>query len=226
MTRISAIDGHALWAPLYDTEPNPLLHLERRSMNKLLNNLRPAVMIDVACGTGTWLLQYLQRGSTVFGVDACEPMLREAEKNRSLGNYLALAEAEHLPFPALTANLVLCSMSLGYFQNLRQVFEEFNRVIVPGAHVAISDLHPAAVTAGWTRSFKRDGHQYEFATHFHSIAEIAQAAQAVGFHSRCQQDAYIGESEFAIFRSAGKEKLFHTVTSLPALLLWLWEKPC
>ncbi len=226
MTRVSAIEGHALWAPLYDSGPNALLHLERRSMLRLLGDLRPSVMIDVACGTGTWLLHFFQRGSTVFGVDACEPMLREAEKSRSLRGCIALGEAEHLPFPALTANLVLCSMSLGYFRDPTQVFREFHRVALPGACVAISDLHPAAATAGWTRSFKRDGRQYELATHFHPLEEIAQAAEVAGLRSRCQQDAYIGESEFAIFSSAGKEKLFHTATSIPALLLWLWEKPC
>ena len=226
MTRVSAIEGHALWAPLYDSEPNPLLHLERRSMNKLLGDLRPSVMIDVACGTGTWLLHFLQRGSTVLGVDACEAMLRQAEKNRSLAGHFALGEAEHLPFPALTANLVLCSMSLGYFRDLRQVFEEFNRITLPGACVAISDLHPAAVTAGWTRSFKRDGHRYELATHFHSLKDVAEAAEAVGLRSRCQEDAYLGEPEFSIFSRAGKQKLFQTATSIPALLLRLWEKPC
>lgn len=226
MTRVSAIDGHALWAPLYDSEPNPLLHLERRSMNNLLGDLRPPVMIDVACGTGTWLLQFLRRGSTVFGIDACEPMLRQADKNSSLGGRLVLGRAERLPFPALTANMILCSMSLGYFRDLKQVFEEFNRVALPGAHVAISDLHPAAANAGWTRSFKRDGHRYELTTRFHSLQEIAQVAEAAGLHARCQEDAYIGASEFAFFSRAGKETLFHSVTSIPALRLWLWEKPC
>jgi len=226
MTRVSAIDGHALWAPVYNSGPNPLLHLERRSMNKLLGDLRPPVIIDVACGTGTWLLHFLQRGSTVFGVDACEPMLREAEKDGSLRSYLALGAAEHLPFAALGANLVLCSMSLGYFPNLKRVFEEFHRVALPGAYVAISDLHPVAATAGWTRSFKRNGHRYELATHFHSLEEIAQVAETVGLEPRRQEDAYIGDSEFAFFSSTGKEMLFHAVTSIPALRLWLWEKPC
>lgn len=226
MTRVSAIEGHALWAPLYNSGPNPLLHLERRSMNKFVGGLRPSVMIDVACGTGTWLLYFLHRGSTVFGVDVCEPMLREAEKHPSLRGYLALCDAEHLPFTALGADLVLCSMSLGYFPNLKLVFEEFHRVALPGAYVAVSDLHPAAVTAGWTRSFKRDGHRYELTTHFHSLEEILQVAESVGLHARGQEDAYIGEPEFAFFSSAGKETLFHAVTGIPALRLWLWEKPC
>jgi ubiquinone/menaquinone biosynthesis C-methylase UbiE len=226
MTRVSAIEGHALWAPVYDSGPNPLLHLERRSMNALLQDLRPSVMIDVACGTGSWLLHFLQGGTKVFGIDACEPMLREAERNRSLRGRFSLGEAESLPFRARTANLVLCSMSLGYFQDLVQIFQEFSRVSMPGAYIAVSDLHPAAIDAGWTRSFKRGEHHYELATRFHSLEEVSQAAFSAGLRFRSQEVAYIADPEFSILRSAGKEKLFRTLTSIPALFLSLWEKPC
>ena len=226
MTRVSAIAGHTLWAPVYDGEPNPLLHLERRLMGALLKHLRPSMVIDVACGTGGWLLHFQHQGSDVFGVDACEPMLREARRNGARHGRLVLAAAEHLPFRAPVANLVLCSMALGYFYDLDRVFQEFSRVCRPGARIAVSDLHPAAITAGWTRSFKREGHRYEIESRAHSLVEIARAAAAAGLRTNHQMAGRISGPELPIFKSAGKEKLFYAVINTPALFLSLWEKPC
>jgi ubiquinone/menaquinone biosynthesis C-methylase UbiE len=226
MMRVSTIVGHTLWAPVYDGEPNPLLHLERRLMSALLKQLRPLRVVDVACGTGSWLIHFQRRGSDVFGIDACEPMLREARRNGTDHGRLVVAAAEHLPFRALVADLVLCSMALGYFHDLDQVFQEFSRVCRPGASVAVSDLHPAAIAAGWTRSFKREGHRYEIENRAHSLEEIARAAAAADLRKRRQVAGRIGDPEFPIFKSAGKEKLFSAVINTPALFLSLWEKPC
>src|SRR5947209_3754795 len=111
--RVSAIEGHRLWAPVYDSGLNPLVALERRAMRNLVKPLRPSRMIDVACGTGKWLLHFQQAGSQVFGCDACQEMLSEATKTPSLRGRIALGDAERIPFSNSIADLVLCSISLG-----------------------------------------------------------------------------------------------------------------
>jgi len=226
MTRVSAIEGHSLWAPLYDLAPNPLLALERRTMRNLLESLRPAVMVDVACGTGQWLLHFQQLGSSVFGVDACEQMLNEARKNMSLHRRVVLGHAERLPFRESVSNLVLCSMALGYFHDLHRVFREFARVSAPGACIAVSDLHPNAIASGWTRSFKLGETRYKIDHYCHSLEKIGDAAATAGLRSMLYKTAHLDDPELSTFKRAGKEELLSTLRNTPALSVSLWEKPC
>jgi len=120
---VPALEGHRLWAPLYDLGANPLLALERRAMWNVLEPLQAKKVIDVACGTGQWLLHLQQAGSDVFGCDLCQEMLDEAQKIFSLRGRLARADAECIPFRTSMADLVLCSVSLGYFHDLDRVWE-------------------------------------------------------------------------------------------------------
>lgn len=223
--RVSAIEGHRLWASIYDSGPNPLLALERRAMRDLLRPLQPSKMIDVACGTGQWLFHFQQAGSDVFGCDACEEMLSEATKLVSLRGRLALADAEGIPFSNSMADLVLCSVSLGYFHNIHRVFCEFARASKPGGFIAVSDLHPDALTAGWTRSFKLGEQRYELEHYRRSMQEVADAASGAGLRPKLCHDIYFGAPELPIFQRTDKEKLFRAM-SIPALFIGLWEKPC
>jgi ubiquinone/menaquinone biosynthesis C-methylase UbiE len=224
--RLSAIEGHRVWAPVYDSSLNPLLAMERRAMRDLLKPLRPTRMIDVACGTGQWLLLFQQAGSDVFGCDACEAMLREATKTLSLRGRVALADAARIPFNDSIADLVLCSISLGYFHDLDRVFREFARAAKPGGFIAVSDLHPDALTSGWTRSFKVGGQRYELDHYNRTLQEIGGAAAGAGLRTKSCQEICFGAPELPVFQRSGKENLFSRVTRTPALFIGLWEKPC
>ncbi|MFZ0589269.1 MAG: class I SAM-dependent methyltransferase [Bryobacteraceae bacterium] len=224
--QVSAIEGYRLWAPIYDSGPNPLVLLERRSMRDVLKGLRPSKMIDVACGTGRWLLRFQEAGWDVFGCDGCEEMLSEARKILSLRGRVALADAERIPFRGSTADLILCSLSLGYFRDVRQVFREFARASKPGGLIAVSDLHPDALESGWTRSFKLGERRYELEHYRRTIREVHYAASDAGLRTKVFDSAHFGPSDLPAFQRAGREDLFKTSTAIPALFVALWEKPC
>lgn len=224
--RVSPLEGHRIWASSYDAGDNPLLALERRSMKKLLHSIKPSTAIDVGCGSGRWLLRLQKAGVNVIGVDFCEEMLAEARRYPSLRGRLALGNAEALPVRAAATDLVLCSMALGYFPDLKKAFREFTRVAAPGGYIAVSDLHPAALTAGWTRSFRAETKLYEIDNHRHSIEDIEDAAHDAGLRNALRQTAYLGPPELAIFQLRGKAELYVEVNQTPALYLHSWEKPC
>ncbi|MGI9074966.1 MAG: class I SAM-dependent methyltransferase [Bryobacteraceae bacterium] len=224
--RVPTLEGHRLWAPVYDSGPNPLLALERRAMWNILEPLQATKVIDVACGTGHWLLHLQEAGSDVFGCDFCQEMLDEAQKIFSLRGRLALADAECIPFHTSIADLVLCSVSLGYFHDLDRAFLEFAKASKPGGFIAISDLHPDALSTGWSRSFKLGEQRYELQHYRRSIHEITSAASGAGLEPKLRQDVYFGAAEAPIFQRAGKQELFSRLITTPALFIGLWEKPC
>jgi ubiquinone/menaquinone biosynthesis C-methylase UbiE len=224
--RVSAIEGHRLWAPIYDSGLNPISALERRAMHSLLKRLQPSRVVDVACGTGQWLLHFQQAGAEVFGCDACEEMLAEATKHSSLRGRVTLADAESIPFCDSTADLVLCSLSLGYFHDIQRIFCEFARVSKPGGLIGVSDLHPDALASGWTRSFKLGEQRYDLEHYARPLQEIGCAASRAGLRTMFRQEIHFAAPELPIFQQSGKEQISKFVTSVPAIFIGLWKKPC
>jgi SAM-dependent methyltransferase len=122
--------------------------------------------------------------------------------------------------------LVLCSLSLGYFQNIRRVFREFTRVSRPGGFIAVSDVHPEALASGWSRAFKVGEQRYEIENQQRTMQEIGSSAAVAGLRLKSCQSIHFGAPELALFQRAGKPGLFETVKRIPALFTCLWEKPC
>lgn len=87
---LSVRDGYAKWAQTYDQENNPLIRLEERALDGLVQDV-PAVVLDAACGTGRHALRFAATGSRVLGVDASPEMLARA---RAKANALRLSHVQ------------------------------------------------------------------------------------------------------------------------------------
>jgi malonyl-CoA O-methyltransferase len=165
-----------------------------------------------------------QQGAAVFGVDFSQEMLAEAERKNVLAGRLALAEAGFLPFRDAVADVTLCSFAAGYFQDLRNAICEMARIVKPGGSVILSDLHPAAISAGWTRSFRADACTYEI-SHFNpSVHDLRNAGQNTDLQLRMEFESPFGEPERALFRAGGKEHTFAEICSIPALWIGIWKR--
>ena len=218
------MEGHRHWAPVYDAGPNPLLALETRLLLERLSPLPPSRFVDVACGTGRWMVWAQDLGSRVFGVDFCPEMLLQASRKRSLSGSLAIADACSIPLADGSADLALCSFALGYLPVPQQAIAEMARVSCAGGRVVVADLHPSALNAGWTRSFRSNGHSYEIDHYHHPNATWEAAAEAAGLALEWRIDACFGEPERKIFREAGKDSSFQELSRIPALLAMCWTK--
>jgi ubiquinone/menaquinone biosynthesis C-methylase UbiE len=218
------MEGHRNWAASYDSGANPLLALETRLLLERLSPLRVSRFLDVACGTGRWMLLARECGSKVFGVDFCPQMLLEASRKPGLAGCLSLADACHVPIADGAADLTLCSFALGYLASPHRAIAEIARVTRKGGRVVITDLHPCALAAGWTRSFRSDGQVFEIDHHHHPIAVWEAAADSAGLAFDWRIDAGFTEPERAIFRQAGKDSLYPEASGIPALLAMSWTK--
>jgi SAM-dependent methyltransferase len=218
--RIEAVEGHRIWAPTYDDGRNPLLALETRLLADRLEPLRGRTFLDVAAGTGRWMLHARTRGARVIGVDLCREMLLTAARKPHLAGRLVLGDASCLPIADGAADVALCSFALGYFPSLPAAFAEMARA---ACTVVISDLHPKAVEHSWARSFRANGRLYELDHHAYSEAELDAAARCAGLAPLWRMEASLGEPERPIFRAAGREWLFPAASLIPAVLMTAWH---
>jgi SAM-dependent methyltransferase len=219
--QIGPVEGYRLWAASYDDADNALLALEMRTLSSRIGVVNGYRILDAGSGTGRWMQWAHSRGARVFGVDACREMVLKAERKPGLDGRSALADIRSIPLNDDAVDVVLCSFTMGYLPLPGPVFRELARV---SRQVIVSDLHPDAARAGWTRSFRTGDRVYQLLHHQHSIAELDDCARSVGLVPAWRVEASFAEPEREIFRRAGKEKLFDEAGLLPAVLITVWRK--
>ena len=223
-SRASVVEGHRVWSATYDSDPNPLLSLEFRMTAHLLGDLRGRRFVDIACGTGRWLMEARRRGANAVGVDLCrEMLLMGAEKPGSEGR-LAEADMRCLPLRDGCADMLMCAFSLGYISGLEGAMTQLARVARPGGRLILTDVHPEGIRRGWTRSFRCGEHIYELQNHAHSERQWIKAGHRAGLTLEQWIEPRFDDPERAIFRQAGKEALFEAASDWPAVLIAVWRR--
>ncbi len=222
--QVSAAVGYRLWSHTYDTDPNPLLALERRTLINKLDDLQGKVFLDVACGTARSMVYASQMGAQVFGVDLAPEMLALArEKPRALGR-LVQADACKMPFLDNFADIVLCSFAVGYMRDPECLFRELGRVARRRGVVIVSDLHPSALAAGWRRTFHFGSTLFEIENYSHTFERLIRAGNCGNLDLREVLQPHFESPEINIMRDAGKTEQIKEVLKVPAILVLLWER--
>ncbi len=221
--RISVPEGYRLWSRTYDSDPNPLLAIELRTLADRLINLEGKVFLDVGCGTGRWMARAAARGAKSVGVDLSFEMLAEARCKAQLAGRLIQADGCGLPLRDHFADMVMSSFSLGYTGCLERSIRELSRVARLGARVVVSDLHPRACQMGWRRSFRNASTVYEIESCFYTVERVLDAGRSAGLTLQNILEPHFGEPEYRIMQSAGKAACFDEVSSVPAVLAVEWE---
>lgn len=219
---VRAEDAYRLWSVTYDGDPNPILALERRVIRERLGAVSGECLLDIGTGTGYWLAYARSGGARAFGLDLSEEMLAMAARKDGLRNRLVRADMNRLPVRDGGADIAICSMAIGYLPELKNFFRELARVC---RKIIVSDLHPAAVEAGWRRGFVAAGHRYEIEQFAHTTPQLDEAAAATGFRLDWRLVANLGEPEREIFVRAGREHAFAAACDIPALLATCWVRP-
>jgi ubiquinone/menaquinone biosynthesis C-methylase UbiE len=182
-----------------------------------LARFHPRRVIDIGCGTGRWAAPL-----RAIGIDLSPAMLAIAAEKPGLHGRLAAADATALPIANASADLVLCTLTLGHVPHPLDALLEFARILESGGSLILTDFHPAAAAAGWRRTFRRDGRVYEIENHPYTLEQLR--AGAVGLVLREWAEATIGEPERNLFERAGRPELFEAASRTPAVLLSRWSR--
>ena len=181
--RDRAADAFALWAEVYDEQPNPLLSLEEDFLSHLLPDVRGLDVVDMGCGTGRWLQRLAsQDARSLIGIDGSREMIARAAAK--VGRYTVLLRADcgSAALSADSADLCLASFLLSHVRDLEKFSRQLAYILRPGGTAFITDVHPGtSARLGWKRAFRYGDQSISLQTYERPIGEVIAALRKHGF---------------------------------------------
>ena len=228
MTEYEIDDGYDIWAARYDG-PNPAIAAEEPVVHALLERLPAGVALDAACGTGRHAAHLSRTGFDVIGVDGNGAMLEVAQA-KVPGADFRRGRLEALPLDDASVDLVTCALALTHVPDLHPVMAEFARVLRPGGHAVLSDLHPFATMTGGIAGFPESGDVTKgipwVVNLTHLVSDYVAAFTAAGLsiveclEPRIVEDQLGNFPSNAVLPDATRQAFLGT----PYLLVWLLRR--
>jgi ubiquinone/menaquinone biosynthesis C-methylase UbiE len=203
------------------------IHARGDSPGILVELLRPArtwKALDVATGAGHTALAMAQHVAHVTATDLTPEMLAQTQRlatERGFPNVATqLADAEALPFPDASFDLVTCRLAFHHFPHPENAMHEFARVLRPGAllgfadNVAVEDA--AGATAYNAYEKLRDPSHHEVLP----LSKLIALVESHGLHVEATR-TFSKESEFHDWADrmhvadADKSRLLDMLRALP-----------
>ncbi|MER7079994.1 class I SAM-dependent methyltransferase, partial [Saccharopolyspora kobensis] len=182
--RVDSVTGYRTWSRTYDDGRNSAFDFDEPAVGAILDELPTGVAVDAACGTGRFAEILAGRGHRVIGVDSSPEMLARARERVPAGEF-SVGELTGLPVGGAAADLVVCALALTHVPSLEPVFAEFARVLRPGGHLVISDMHPGRVMFGSVPPVRdAEGRPGRLVSHRHEIGDYLRTALPLGLQLR------------------------------------------
>lgn len=112
-------------------------------------------VLDVATGTGITAINARARGAKVTGLDLTPELLNVARKKAESEGYTDIefkeGDAEAMPFPDATFDVVLSTCGHMFAPDQAKVAAEMLRVTKPGGRIVFQAWSPEGGLAGWFR---------------------------------------------------------------------------
>jgi ubiquinone/menaquinone biosynthesis C-methylase UbiE/uncharacterized protein YbaR (Trm112 family) len=144
---------------------------------------RDGVILDAACGPGTYGRRIASASKTVLGVDICMSMLRRGahyvETGRIPNIHFARAMVEALPFRVGLFDAAICAGSLNHFSDTVLALREINRTMRVGAPLAVMCF--AFINSGLIRYKSIRDSAEKGGGHIHSVADLERYVVEAGF---------------------------------------------
>lgn len=137
---LSPQTGYDLYAVYYDQKTAYLDGFEQNKLLPFLGNLNDKKILDVGAGTGRLSLRLAEKGATVTALDISPEIIKVLHrKNHDLK--VIVADAENLPFPNNTFDLVTATFLIVHLKNLKYFFNEAYRVLKPSGVLALTNIN-------------------------------------------------------------------------------------
>ena len=170
------------WAAQYDTNINKTRDLEGIALRSIVEGLPFDTCLEIGCGTGKnteWLAKRVKR---IMAVDFSTEMLAKAKAkiNSPSVQFIQADIIEPWVFGTGQYNLVTFSLVLEHISNLGHIFSEVYRVLKPGGHVYIGELHPFKQYTGSKARFETAEGLHVVECFNHHVSDFIQPAKKSG----------------------------------------------
>lgn len=188
--RVDTVEGYRVWSATYDQPGNGLFEIEEPIVHDILSSLPPGAALDAACGTGRYAAYLAARGHRVIGVDSSPAMLAHARTRVPQAEFQP-GDLHELPLPDEHVDIVVCALALVHVPDLRPVIAELARVLRPGGHLVITDVHREWTLLGSVpRVRSADGEPRLLPAYRHRPSDYLAAALPLGLQvRRCEEPA-------------------------------------
>ncbi len=145
--QVNAPDPYRRIAGFYDALLEPVLRGLRRVSERQLPPLKNKRVLDIGCGTGSFLRRCARSGAVVFGIDRSPAMLAKARVKLDGAAGLSLGDAARMPFRERVFDLIAVSMALHEMDPATRsaVVAETRRLLAIGGQLLVVDYHPGPV---------------------------------------------------------------------------------
>lgn len=226
--RVDVVSGYRSWAATYDEPGNPLIAVEQPIVHEILTGLPVGAALDAACGTGRHSRHLAALGHSVTGIDLSPDMLGRARENVPSGRFV-LGDVTAVPLPDATVDTVVCGLALAHVDDLRSTLSELVRVLKPGGHLVLSDIHVMSLYLnGIAGGVDEEGRQVLMPAFRRMPSDYLAAALPLGLRVRALHEPRWGHSDDAggpVIQRWGPEAAVAAYQDTPAAIIWHFEKP-
>ena len=217
--------AYSHWAATYDTPGNPVVDGEEPVMREILSGLAAGTALDAGAGTGRQSALLHQLGHEVIALDANRAMLAVL-RGRMRGVAAVQASLEALPLGDRSLDLVVCSLALTHVSRLEPAMREFRRVVRPGGHIVLSDVHPVFVMVGVQAAFNDgDGRRFWTRNETHWPSDYLRAFRESGLTVERCEELPCPTGVFEQRPGAAAEVVDIALAGVPMVLIWVLSVP-
>ncbi len=170
------------WASQYDTNINKTRDLERAVLRNMLSAIFFETCLEIGCGTGKNTVWFIEKANQVTSVDFSAEMLAKA-KEKITDSRVEFVQADitaDWTFSNQLYDLVSFSLVLEHIENLEHVFKQAAKLLKPGGHVYIGELHPFKQYAGSKARFETENGVHVVDCFTHHVSDFVQTAKKNG----------------------------------------------
>jgi SAM-dependent methyltransferase len=150
-----------------------------------LMDVRQGMLLDVACGPGTWGRRLASPALAVYGIDISWSMLRQGvrvtAKRRISNIHFAHARVEALPFGEGQFDAAYCGGALHGFPDPVGSLRDIGRTLKPGAPLVVLTFVNRGQTLVRVRRRAEARNDKLVKMHFFEVPELEQALAQTGF---------------------------------------------
>jgi len=139
-------------------------------------------VLDISCGNGGVLSLYKQysEAKNLYGIDMREECIIKAKEKYSWGTF-SCVEAEELPFRNAFFTIVVSCAAVHHYKNVKKVFEEVSRVLLPLGDFYIVDIIPNFRWSQILHNLHGCGEPYHFEKYY-TLKDLEYIAKHTGFY--------------------------------------------